>query len=330
MLENRWFGQTTKTWNISQYTMNRRLFLKSTSAGLLLGSAVGAMPFASHRQPEATASTTFIANYDTESPSCLEYLESIVDVHLKHNIPATFFIVSDILKEPNIKRVVKLLDNPLFEIGSHSKSHQLILPHPLNPNTGNPREQLIDSKKRLEDVFGTAITGYATPYAYVEGFKGHKDILSIVQEAGYRYISTICWGPGFSLPAPILDPFTYADDGFDGLWEIPKHGWHENVLKGHTNVDTVALLNWPSPWPEGAIPKKSIQKPEEEFAVNKVFIDLAKKENKKHLTFAWHPWSIGRFDPKMKALNLTFDYLKNEGLQTDTFRGLYENLKSST
>lgn len=298
--------------------MNRRTFLIKSAAIPAMAQLSGVTATNNNN-----GFTTFIANYDTESPSCLEHLESIVNVHLKHNLPATFFIVSDILNDANKHRIVKLLDHPLFEIGSHSKSHQLILPHPLNPRTGNPREQLIDSKKRLEDIFGKKITGYATPYAYVDGFKGHKEILNIVSEAGYKYISTICWGPGFSLPAPIHDSFTYAADGFPDIWEIPKHGWHENVLKGHTNVDSVALLNWPSPWPSGAIPKGPIQRPEEEFAVNKVFLELAAKDKKKHLTLAWHPWSIGRFDPKMIALDLTFTFLKKQGFKTGTFESHY-------
>src|SRR5690606_31841787 len=130
--------------------MNRRNFIHKSILGTL------AIPMIS--APDSFApSTTFIANYDTESASCLEHLESIVNMHIKHKVPATFFIVSDILNTSNKNRVVKLLDNPLFEIGSHSKSHNLILPHPLNPKTGDPRVELIDSKKRLEDIFGKGI-----------------------------------------------------------------------------------------------------------------------------------------------------------------------------
>ncbi len=302
--------------------MYRRSFIRKTVLGAVAAPFITA-PLISGI---AGTATTYIANYDTESPACLEHLETIVNMHLKHKMPATFFIVSDILNETNKSRVVKLLDHPLFEIGSHSKSHQLILPHPLQQRTGDARVQLIDSKKRLEDVFGKEVTGYATPYAYVDGFRGHKEVLDIVKEAGYRYISTICWGPGFSLPAPVIDPFTYAADGFGDLWEIPKHGWHENVLKGHTNVDAVALLNWPSPWPEGAVPSAPVKTPEEEFKVNKVFLDLAAKEKKRHLTLAWHPWSLGRFDPQMKMLDLTFAYVNKQGFKTDTFKGLYQTL----
>lgn len=188
---------------------------------MLAGSVMQETPYVTSKK---TPATTFIANYDTESPSCLEHLEAIVNVHLSHKVPATFFIVSDILNKTNKQRVVRLLDNPLFEVGSHSKSHQLILPHPLNPRTGNPREELIDSKKRLEDIFGRTITGYATPYAYVERFKGH------------------------------------------------------------TGVDKVALLNWPSPWP------------------------------------------IGRFDPKMIALDMTFAYVKKQNYPAGTFGSLYKTL----
>lgn len=304
--------------------MNRRNFIQKS----VIGTMVAPMVTLPDSIPVSNHSTTYIANYDTESKNCIDNLETIVNMHIRHQMPATFFIVSDILNDTNKQQVVRLLDNPLFEIGSHSKGHNLILPHPLNPRTGNPRTELIDSKKALEDIFGKSVVGYATPYAYVDGFKGHKDILSIVQEAGYKYISTICWGPDYSLPAPILDPFNYQEDGFQDLWEIPKHGWHENILKGHTDITKIRILQWPSLYPEAAIPRDFVKTAEQEFNVNKCFIDMAGKAKNKHLTLAWHPWSLARMDKEMKMLDLTFAYVKKQGFKTGTFHDVYKSLQA--
>lgn len=303
--------------------MNRRSFIRNSVS---VAGAVSILPSAAFSYSKGA--TTFIANYDTESKSCLEHLETIVTMHLKHQVPATFFVVAGIINDTNKHRVVKLLDNPLFEIGSHSYNHQVVMPHPLANSVGNPRIEIVDSKKKLEDVFGKELTGFAAPYAYTDGFVNQKHILELVQEAGYKYTSSMCWGPDYSLPAPILESFTYEKDGFADVTEIPKHGWHENILKGHTDVSKVKVLQWPSAWPDAAIPKSFVKTPREEFLVNQCFLDLAKKQNKKHLTLAWHPWSIGRMDKDMKVLDLTFDYAKKQGFNTSTFRDFYKTLQA--
>lgn len=300
--------------------MKRRSFLKNATI-LSGGIALSPLNLLSKKIP---GQTKFIANYDTESENCLSHLETIVEMHIEHKMPATFFIVSNIINNSNKHWLVNILDNPLFEIASHSTSHSLILPHPLNPNTGNARVEILDSKKRLEDLFGKELYGYATPYGYDEGFKGHKTVLELVKEAGYKYITTSLWGTGYSLPAPILDPYSYKGDGYGEIWEMPRHGWHENVLKGHSSTDGIALLQWPSPWPEGAIPKSTIHSPEEEFEVNKVFMNLAQNENKVYYGPIWHPWSLGRFDPEMKMLNYTFIYALERGFAPSTFFDLYQ------
>ncbi len=301
--------------------MNRRSFIQNSVVGAA-GVSMLQAPSLSKNRP----ATTFIANYDTESKNCLDHLETIVNVHIKHQMPATFFIVASIINDSNKRRLVKLLDNPLFEVGSHSYNHQVVMAHPLASRVGDPRTEIVDSKKRLEDIFGNELTGFAAPYAYTDGFRKQKHILELVQEAGYKYTSSMCWGPDYSLPAPILESFTYQNEGFGNIWEIPKHGWHENILKGHTSVSKVKILQWPSVYPPAAIPKDFVKTPQEEFEVNKCFLELAKKENKQHLTLAWHPWSLGKMDNGMKVLDLTFSYVRRQGFKTGTFRDLYRTL----
>lgn len=42
--------------------------------------------------------TQYIAAYDTESPNCLAACRKIVDVHRRHDMPATFFITGQTLE----------------------------------------------------------------------------------------------------------------------------------------------------------------------------------------------------------------------------------------
>jgi peptidoglycan/xylan/chitin deacetylase (PgdA/CDA1 family) len=310
--------------------INRRIFIQKSA--ILAGMSLAGMPNQSFsesidkgkdRQKLIRPLTTYIASYDTESQSCIENLETIVNMHKKHKMPATFFIVANILNTSNKLMVRKLLDDPLFEIASHSYSHKVVLDHPICGKAENARKEIIDSKKKLEDLFSKKIIGFRTPCGYPEGLRGEKELLELVNEAGYKYISTMLWGPGFSLPADIVESFSYETEGYQEIWEIPGHGWHENVLKGHSKIN-LPLVVWPSKWPEIAIPKQFLKTPNEEFNINRYFIDTAKTENKEHITFIWHPWSLGRFDKEMHMLDLTFSYINKMKCKADTFERFYK------
>ena len=94
--------------------------------------------------------------------------------------------------------------------------------------------------------------------------------------AGFRYVSSKAWGPDWSLPALLEHPFAYADDGHPELLELPCSGWHENVLKGNTWAGQFTrLIAFPAPYPE-ATPLRPVETPEEEFAINKAFIDVTR------------------------------------------------------
>lgn len=84
--------------------------------------------------------TRYLAAYDAEMsgvckprpdvPSCLEACRRIVEVHRRHGMPATFFIVGKVLEETP-EEFHRLLDDPLFEVASHSWSHRVLMDHPM-------------------------------------------------------------------------------------------------------------------------------------------------------------------------------------------------------
>ena len=66
---------------------------------------------------------------------------------------------------------------------------------------------------------------------------------------------------------------------------------------------------------------------EEEFAVNnKPFIDRAVAEQAPYVTLIWHPWSLDRFDPQMRMLEVTFRYVRERGLPTGRFADILTRL----
>jgi hypothetical protein len=267
--------------------------------------------------------THYIATYDTELPgdhkfgaevpSCLKACERIVEMHRK--------------QEANGYR--DLLDDPLFEIASHTWSHRMLRDQPFCGKATTPegiREELIRGKSSIEDVFQRECVGFRSGCGFVNGLRGAPEVLAVVQEAGYRYASTQLWGPDYSLPAPLAQAYTYEEDGYPNIIEFPGHGWQENLLKGSNRIigmESLRLLYFPPLFPPEVIPDHFVQTAREEFEVNnKYFMERAAREGLEYVSLIWHPWSLGLFDPEMEMLDLTFSHAKALGLEAVTYAGL--------
>ncbi len=187
------------------------------------------------------------------------------------------------------------------------------------------KTEIFESKKIIEDVFERPCLGIRPGCGFDNGFRKAKDVLGFCEEAGYLYTSSLLWGPDYSLPTLLNEPFTYADDGFPGLWELPGHGWHENLLKNNNKMGPKRITLWPPAMPE-AIPNGYISTPKEEFEINKIFIDKTLREKKTYISLIWHPWSLGQFDQEMKMLDFTFSYIRKNKFSPATYADLYQKL----
>ena len=282
--------------------------------------------------------TYYVAGYDAENfdkdgpfqaPTCLEACRKIVEKHLKYRIPATFFVVGEAL-EANPKEYRELLDNPLFEIASHTYSHKTLLDHPVcGPGCTEEEiwEEIERGKKVVEDIFQRPCKGLRTPCGYVEHLQAEPLVLKILSETGHEYLSSVGWGMLFTQPAPLMQSFTYGRVGFPNIREFPAHGWQDLLLRGHVKLCNLAF---PLPFPD-AVPNDYVKTPEEEFATNgKYFIDRALEENLTYVNFVFHPWSMGLFDSEMRILDITFEYVAERNMQTITFSGLNDLLNESS
>jgi len=271
--------------------------------------------------------TRYIAAYDTESADCYAACRKIVEVHREFEMPATFFIVGKWL-QVRAKAYRELLDDPLFEIASHTWSHGMLK---ANPYCGEALEgaalarEIRDGKRLIEDVFERPCLGLRTACGFDDGMRGAPEALRLLDEAGYRYVSSLAWGPDFALPAPLHQPFNYAQDGYPDLWELPCHGWHENLVKWRTRPGRPVRIAWPIEAPE-RIPAGFLKSPAEEASLNRVFLDAATEQDLTFVSLIWHPWSLARFDPEMRMLREVFSCVRQSGLQPDTYAGLYSHL----
>jgi len=294
-----------------------------------MGAALGAVVAAGvarHRTEAANSArmgTRYIAAYDTESPGCLPACRKIVAVHKRLEMPATFFITGQTLAA-HTKEYKALLDDPLFEVASHTWSHKLLRDHVLCGRAASAqekREEIVRAKELIERVFERPCVGLRPAVGFDNALKGAVDVLKLTREAGFKYVSSLLWGPDCSMPALIEPPFHYGADGFADLWELPGHGWHENLLKNHNRWGARRLTLWPSPMPE-AIPAEFVKTAKDEFEVNRIFLEKALEANKPHVSLIWHPWSLHSFDPEMKMLELTFAHARRLELKPGTYADL--------
>jgi hypothetical protein len=267
--------------------------------------------------------TRYIAAYDTEKPGdCLAACKRIREVHAAHDMPATFFILGRLLESEGGAFRALLGDVPRFEIASHTYSHRMLRDHPFCGAAIPPAERVHEirrGKEMVEACFDRPCLGMRPGCGFVAGLRGDRWLVDQVAEAGFAYVSSWLWGPDYTVPALLEAPFRYQEEGHPELWELPGHGWHENLLKGHNLTDRPQrIVAWPSPFPE-AVPLRPVTTPDQEFEVGRLFIDRAVELGLPYVSLIWHPWSLARFDPDMRMLDLTFSYVRERGLEPATY-----------
>ena len=308
------------------HSISRRDFVRST---VVCGIGLSVMSCMAKVQGTRQKTTRYIAAYDTESPACLTACRKIVEVHKRFEMPATFFILGKTL-DANPAEYRKLLDDPLFEIATHTYTHQMLRDNEFCGSAvflDERRKEIFKGKEAVERVFERPCIGLRPGCGFDNALKGEPAVLELLREAGIQYVSSLLWGPDYSLPALVQEPFNYKAEGFPEIWELPGHGWHENLLKDHNQWGPRRLTLWPSPFPQ-ALPNGFCKTPKDEFEVNRFFLDTAMERSKSFVSLIWHPWSLKKFDPDMKMLELTFTHVQQLGLKPCTYAQLYKYVSS--
>jgi len=82
----------------------------------------------------------------------------------------------------NWQDVLKLIENNNVEIGSHSKTHAILA----NMDTKEAREEILDSKQKIEEQISRKISGFSYPAG-----KYDEAIKKSVKKAGYEYACAV-------------------------------------------------------------------------------------------------------------------------------------------
>lgn len=92
---------------------------------------------------------------------------------------ATFFVLGWLAER--LPHLLREIHNQGHEIGSHGYNHKLCT----QMSAAELKADLVDSKKRLEDIIGGPVHGYRAP-----SFSIDADILKRIRDCGYQYDSS--------------------------------------------------------------------------------------------------------------------------------------------
>jgi peptidoglycan/xylan/chitin deacetylase (PgdA/CDA1 family) len=111
--------------------------------------------------------------------------------------------------------LVHLADGDLVEIGAHTMTHPSLAAHP----AGKQREEIVNSKRRLEEYLGRPVTNFAFPFGTVNDYS--QETLEIVREAGLSGNCTTTRGLVQRTSDPFQLPRVAVRD-----WDGDRFTWH--------------------------------------------------------------------------------------------------------
>ncbi len=161
-------------------------------------------------------------------------------LHEELEAPCTFFVCGRTLLHA-LDAIEPLAGSPLFDIQQHTYSHVVFRdvryqvedgPEAVIPETPHValREELRLTSELIRTYLGRECIGLRTPFGYYRGLRERPDLLAIVEETGHRFVSS--WGRNEQNGNPTpwsVQPFTYADEGFQDLLEIPFQFWLDGI-----------------------------------------------------------------------------------------------------
>ncbi|PWU23171.1 MAG: polysaccharide deacetylase family protein [Candidatus Rokuibacteriota bacterium] len=146
--------------------------------------------------------------------------ERVLQLLADHRVTATFFVLTwNAERHPEL---VRRIADAGHEIASHGYRHRLIY----EQTPAAFRDDVMRSKKILEDATGTAVLGYRAPSFSLT--RASLWALDVLLECGFRYDSSIfpISDRLYGIPNARRFPFAIRTDGERTLWEFPMSTAH--------------------------------------------------------------------------------------------------------
>ena len=202
-------------------------------------------------------------------------MERILAIYERHGVKATFFTLGWIAERyPGMVRNIVAAGH---ELASHGYGHLRASDQSRTQFDNDIRS----SKTLLEDIGGQAVLGYRAPSFSI----GHANLwaLEALQEAGYRYSSSIYPIAHDHYGMPDAPRFAFYPHGPDGLLEVP--------------VTTVNMLGRNLPAGGGGYFRLL------PYALSRWMMQKVNREDRQPALFYFHPWELDPGQPRPQGLD---------------------------
>ena len=202
-------------------------------------------------------------------------MERILAIYERHGVKATFFTLGWIAER--YPQMVRKIVAAGHELASHGYGHLRASDQSRDQFDNDIRS----SKALLEDIGGQAVLGYRAPSFSI----GHANLwaLEALQEAGYRYSSSIYPIAHDHYGMPDAPRFAFYPHGPDGLLEVP--------------VTTVNMLGRNLPAGGGGYFRLL------PYALSRWMMQKVNREDRQPALFYFHPWELDPGQPRPQGLD---------------------------
>ncbi len=202
-------------------------------------------------------------------------MERILAIYERHGVKATFFTLGWIAER--YPAMVKKIVAAGHELASHGYGHL----RASDQSRAQFDNDIRSSKALLEDIGGQAVLGYRAPSFSI----GHANLwaLEALQEAGYRYSSSIYPIAHDHYGMPDAPRFAFYPHGPDGLLEVP--------------VTTVNMLGRNLPAGGGGYFRLL------PYALSRWMMQKVNREDRQPALFYFHPWELDPGQPRPQGLD---------------------------
>lgn len=215
------------------------------------------------------------ASWDRQECRVQRNTERVLELFDEHRVRATFFMLGWVAER--YPQLVRRIVDGGHELASHGYEHVRV-------TRQTPVEFKADAtrtKKLLEDMAGCAVQGYRAA-SYSIG-AANLWALDVLQEAGYRYSSSIYPIRHDLYGMPEAPRFAFRHGG-DGLLEVP--------------ITTVQILNQKLPCGGGGYFRLL------PYRVSRWAIRRVNQHDRQPCVFYFHPWEIDPNQPRPSNLTL--------------------------
>lgn len=244
-------------------------------------------------------------NWDDMESRIQQNLEKILSILDEYQVKATFFALGWVAERYPI--LIRTIVNEEHEVASHGYNHTMIN----HQSKGSFKEDIIKTKKILEDITGIKIKGYRAPSFSIN--KSSLWALNILCEYGHMYDSSIF-------------PIRHDRYGMSDAKRFP----HTIQLNGRGNIkefppSTIRILNLNFPIAGGGYLRL--------FPIKFIEWGIKKLNNieKQPAIIYLHPWELDPQQPRIPARWLSrFRHYVNLDTTEKKLRHLIKNFRFTT